>query len=82
MGAQNGVGDKAVTRRKSFLAERYWGRPIPGWGDPEPSILIIGLAPAAHALHGDAPRAGLRIGNAKLLRARERSTRTGRPLPP
>jgi uracil-DNA glycosylase family 4 len=40
--------DVAVTRRKSFLGERYWGRPIPGWGDQEPSILIVGLAPAAH----------------------------------
>jgi uracil-DNA glycosylase family 4 len=38
----------AITRRKSFQEERYWGRPIPGWGDPEPSILIVGLAPAAH----------------------------------
>jgi len=38
----------AVTRRKSFLGERYWGRPVPGWGDPEPAILIVGLAPAAH----------------------------------
>ena len=38
----------AVTRRKSFRDEQYWGRPIPGWGDPEPSILIVGLAPAAH----------------------------------
>jgi uracil-DNA glycosylase family 4 len=38
----------ALTRRKSFRAERYWGRPVPGWGDPEPSILIVGLAPAAH----------------------------------
>jgi uracil-DNA glycosylase family 4 len=38
----------AVTRRRSFLHERYWGRPIPGWGDPSPSILIVGLAPAAH----------------------------------
>jgi uracil-DNA glycosylase family 4 len=38
----------AVTRRKSFRSERYWGRPIPGWGDPEPSILIVGLAPAAN----------------------------------
>ena len=38
----------AVTRRKSFRSERYWGRPVPGWGDPEPSILIVGLAPAAH----------------------------------
>jgi uracil-DNA glycosylase family 4 len=38
----------ALTRRKSFRTERYWGRPIPGWGDPEPSVLIVGLAPAAH----------------------------------
>jgi uracil-DNA glycosylase len=38
----------AVERRKSFAAETYWGRPVPGWGDPEPRILIVGLAPAAH----------------------------------
>jgi uracil-DNA glycosylase family 4 len=38
----------AVTRRKSFRDQRYWGRPVPGWGDQEPSILIVGLAPAAH----------------------------------
>jgi len=38
----------ALVRRKSFIDERYWGRPIPGWGDPEPAILILGLAPAAH----------------------------------
>jgi len=38
----------AVTRRKSFADERYWGRPIAGWGDPSARILIAGLAPAAH----------------------------------
>ena len=38
----------AAMRRKSFSAERYWGRPIAGWGDPAPSVLIVGLAPAAH----------------------------------
>ena len=38
----------ATLRRKSFAAEQYWGRPIPGWGDPAPSVLIVGLAPAAH----------------------------------
>jgi uracil-DNA glycosylase len=38
----------AVVRRKSFRDEQYWGRPIAGWGDPAPSILIVGLAPAAH----------------------------------
>jgi uracil-DNA glycosylase len=40
--------DVAAVRRKSFRDEPYWGRPIPGWGDPEPAILILGLAPAAH----------------------------------
>jgi uracil-DNA glycosylase family 4 len=38
----------ATVRRKSFRDEQYWGRPIAGWGDPAPSILIVGLAPAAH----------------------------------
>ena len=38
----------AAVRRKSFAAGQYWGRPIPGWGDPAPSVLIVGLAPAAH----------------------------------
>jgi uracil-DNA glycosylase family 4 len=40
--------DVAAVRRKSFKDEPYWGRPIPGWGDPEPAILLLGLAPAAH----------------------------------
>jgi uracil-DNA glycosylase family 4 len=40
--------DVAAARRKSFINEPYWGRPIPGWGDPAPAILIVGLAPAAH----------------------------------
>jgi uracil-DNA glycosylase family 4 len=38
----------AVEKRRSFLSERYWGRPIPGWGAPRPRVLIVGLAPAAH----------------------------------
>ena len=38
----------AVTRRRSFAGETYWGRPVPGWGDEEASILVLGLAPAAH----------------------------------
>jgi uracil-DNA glycosylase family 4 len=40
--------DVAAVRRKSFAAEQYWGRPVPGWGDLAPAILIVGLAPAAH----------------------------------
>jgi uracil-DNA glycosylase family 4 len=39
-----------VAREKvaRFRDEEYWGRPLPGFGDPEARILIIGLAPAAH----------------------------------
>jgi uracil-DNA glycosylase family 4 len=40
--------DVAAVRRKSYATEQYWGRPVPGWGDLAPSILIVGLAPAAH----------------------------------
>ncbi|XVQ12559.1 uracil-DNA glycosylase [Spirillospora sp. CA-255316] len=38
----------AVERRRAFAAEEYWGRPVPGWGDEAPAILVVGLAPAAH----------------------------------
>jgi len=38
----------AATRRRSFADQTYWGRPVPGWGDDQASILILGLAPAAH----------------------------------
>jgi uracil-DNA glycosylase len=39
-----------VAREKvaRFRDEPYWGRPVPGFGDPEARILIVGLAPAAH----------------------------------
>jgi uracil-DNA glycosylase family 4 len=40
--------DVAETKRASFAAEPYWGRPVPGWGDTAPGVLIIGLAPAAN----------------------------------
>ncbi|WP_214325896.1 uracil-DNA glycosylase [Nonomuraea sediminis] len=38
----------AEVRRRAFADETYWGRPVPGWGDEEPRVLIVGLAPAAH----------------------------------
>jgi len=38
----------AREKRRSFLDEQYWGRPISGWGSDTPRILIVGLAPAAH----------------------------------
>jgi uracil-DNA glycosylase family 4 len=38
----------ARDKRASFASEEYWGRPVPGFGDPEARMLVIGLAPAAH----------------------------------
>ena len=38
----------AVTRRAAYADQAYWGRPAPGWGDHEPRVLVVGLAPAAH----------------------------------
>jgi uracil-DNA glycosylase len=38
----------ARVKRRSFADEPYWGRPVPGWGDPNATIVIVGLAPAAH----------------------------------
>jgi uracil-DNA glycosylase len=40
--------DVARDKRRSFGGEPYWGRPVAGWGAPEPQVLIMGLAPAAH----------------------------------
>ena len=38
----------AVTRRAAYAHQQYWGRPITGWGDAAPRLLVSGLAPAAH----------------------------------
>ncbi len=38
----------AREKRAAFRDETYWGRPVPGFGDPEARLLIVGLAPAAH----------------------------------
>ncbi len=38
----------ASERRAAFRAEEYWGRPVPGFGDPDARLLVVGLAPAAH----------------------------------
>ncbi|MFH1329981.1 MAG: uracil-DNA glycosylase [Actinomycetota bacterium] len=38
----------AAERRAAFAAEEYWGRPVPGFGDPQARLLVVGLAPAAH----------------------------------
>ncbi|HSN03741.1 MAG TPA: uracil-DNA glycosylase [Nitrospira sp.] len=38
----------ARTKRRQFLEETYWGRPVPGFGDPHAQLYVLGLAPAAH----------------------------------
>jgi uracil-DNA glycosylase family 4 len=38
----------ARVKRASFAAQEYWGRPLPGFGDPQARVLVLGLAPAAH----------------------------------
>jgi len=38
----------AQEKRRAFRDETYWGKPVPGFGDPRARLLLIGLAPAAH----------------------------------
>jgi uracil-DNA glycosylase len=38
----------AREKRASFRSDAYWGRPVPGFGDPGARVLVAGLAPAAH----------------------------------
>jgi uracil-DNA glycosylase len=40
--------EAARTPPKRFRGEEYWARPVPGFGDPEARVLVVGLAPAAH----------------------------------
>lgn len=38
----------ARVRRRAYLNWEYWGKPVPGFGDPQARVLIMGLAPGAH----------------------------------
>jgi uracil-DNA glycosylase len=38
----------AVTKRKSYENEKYWGKPVPGFGPTDAGVVVIGLAPGAH----------------------------------
>jgi uracil-DNA glycosylase len=38
----------ATEKRRAYLDCEYWGKPVPGFGDPEARVLIMGLAPGAH----------------------------------
>ncbi len=41
-------GKIAVERKREYASHVYWGRPVPGFGDPRAALLIVGLAPGAH----------------------------------
>jgi uracil-DNA glycosylase len=54
----------AVEKKAAHRDEQYWGRPVPGFGDPLARVLVVGLAPAAHGANrtgrvftGDGPGA-------------------------
>lgn len=38
----------AQVKRRAYLEWDYWGKPVPGFGDPAASVLVVGLAPGAH----------------------------------
>lgn len=38
----------ARVKRRAYVDQRYWGKPVPNFGDPNASVLIVGLAPGAH----------------------------------
>lgn len=38
----------ARVKKRAFASQSYWGKPVPGWGDPQARLLVVGLAPAAH----------------------------------
>src|SRR3984957_276656 len=38
----------AVIKRRAWSDWEYWGKPVPGFGDPDAKLLIVGLAPGAH----------------------------------
>src|SRR5207248_175385 len=75
----------ARERRASFANERYWGRPVPGFGDPGARILLLGLAPAAHG-RGERQPAGAGAATTTAFHARSRAPwgalRARRLLPP
>jgi uracil-DNA glycosylase family 4 len=38
----------AQTKRRAYRDWKYWGKPVPGFGDPQARVLVVGLAPGAH----------------------------------
>ncbi len=40
--------EASLSAPRAFASDEYWARPLPGFGDPEARLVVIGLAPAAH----------------------------------
>lgn len=38
----------ARVKRKAYIDQEYWGKPVPGFGDPNAHVVVVGLAPGAH----------------------------------
>ena len=38
----------ARVKRRAYIDQEYWGKPVPGFGDPKASVVVVGLAPGAH----------------------------------
>ena len=38
----------AIEKRRAYRDQIYWGRPVPGFGDPQARVFVVGLAPGAH----------------------------------
>jgi len=38
----------AREKKAAYAGETYWGKPVPGWGDPQAQVVVVGLAPGAH----------------------------------
>ncbi len=38
----------AAVKRRAYMDQDYWGKPVPGFGDPDARVMVVGLAPGAH----------------------------------
>jgi uracil-DNA glycosylase family 4 len=45
---RNHCREVAQVKRRAYLDQKYWGKPVPSFGDPDARVLILGLAPGAH----------------------------------
>ena len=50
----------AREKKRAYRDWEYWGKPVPGFGDPKARVLIMGLAPGAHGFSVEVPQAASR----------------------